>query len=131
MGQDGRRCGHGGAEAHDHVGGPGPDRGAADSHAAGHARVAVGYVGGGLFVADEFEFDGRTDERVQDVGVAVARNAENVFDAVPFKGVNQNASPSHAGPACPCLPARVSSKSCRKSNSFSSGRLTLRPVQEE
>ena len=47
------------------------------------ARVAVGDVRGGLLVADQMEPDSRfVQEGVQDVGVAVAGVAEDVFDPV-------------------------------------------------
>jgi hypothetical protein len=83
------RVHHGGQEARDGVGGAGT-RG--DEHHTGlarGARVAVGHVGGALFVAYQDELDAGIHEGVEDGDRGPARQTEHVVHALALETLNE------------------------------------------
>ena len=63
-----------------------PERGEADPRPAGQPTVGRRHERGGLFMAGQDELDARLPQRLDNVEVLLARNAEDVFDALVLQG---------------------------------------------
>ena len=76
---------------------PGAERAEADAGAAGEAAVHVGHVGAALLVADGDEGDRGVGQRLVEVERLLARDAEDVLDALGLEALDEDVGcASHA-----------------------------------
>ena len=68
---------------------PGPERAEADAGALGQAAVHVRHVGAALLVANRNEVDRRVGERLVEVERLLARDAEDVLDALHLQAFHE------------------------------------------
>ena len=68
----------------------GPERAQAHAGATGQAAVDVGHVGAALLVAHGHELDRRTRERLVQVERLLARDAEDVRDALGLEALDED-----------------------------------------
>ena len=67
-----------------------PERAEADARVAGQAAVDVGHVGAALLVADRHEVDRRARQRLVEVERLLARDAEDVLDALGLEALDED-----------------------------------------
>ena len=95
-----RRAVHVGVgQAGDEVGGARPERGHANAGAAGQPAVDVGHERRALLVVRGDELDRAVEQRVHDVDVLLAGNAEDVLDAFVLEAADQELGGTCSWPA--------------------------------
>jgi hypothetical protein len=91
----------------DEVGGAGSERGETDPGLAGEAAVGRGHEARTLFVSREHELDARGAQRLEQIEVLLAGNAENVLDSFGFQRPHEQVRRlHHALPLVP-VPDRI------------------------
>ena len=99
-------------DAGDEVGRARPERAEADAGAPGQAPVHVGHVGAALLVADGDERDRGVLERLVEVQRLLARDAEDVLDALGLEALHEQVRRLPLRPLAPSLIATSGRSGC-------------------
>ncbi len=111
-----------GGDRRDDVGDAGTVLARAHARDAGHARIAVGHVAGGLLVADGDEADARGREEVERVHERRTDDAEDLLDAFGPQGLDHGFAGGHVCHGYQLLVVRTTRRRGRAEAASSGGR---------